>query len=162
MKSFPGLIIFIAIYLSACAGPQISESEARAEYAKIVSLISSNEYNVRHILVESQSQATAALTRIKAGESFGSVAREVSQDQGSAPQGGEMGWNDPRNFVPEFSKAMVTLTPNGLTQEPVRSPFGWHIIEVTATRKSTVPPFEEVRDKIMQRLKQKRVAATTK
>lgn len=156
MRAFPGLII--AALLTACASPQVSEAEARAEYEKIVALISSSEYNVRHILVESKSQAATALNRIRAGESFGSVARELSQDPGSAPQGGELGWNDPRNFVPEFSKAMITLTPNGMTKEPVRSPFGWHIIEVNEIRKAAVPPFEEVQDKIVSRLKKRKAA----
>lgn len=155
MKIFLVAILSTVVLVSACSTTQVSEDEARAEYDRIVARMTDQEYNVRHILVEHRWQAEAALARIKSGEAFGSVARDLSQDPGSAPQGGEMGWNVPKNFVPEFSDAMVRLAPSGLTAEPVKSPFGWHVIEVTSLRKVQAPPFDEVRDQIVKRLKQK-------
>lgn len=156
MKKFLGVIFSTAILLSACSTTQVSESETRAEYDRIVARMTDQEYNVRHILVEHRWQAEAALVRIKSGEAFGPVARDVSQDPGSAPQGGEMGWNVPAHFVPEFSEAMVRLGASGLTAEPVKSPFGWHVIEVTGMRKEQPPPFDELKDQIAKRLKQKK------
>lgn len=162
MKIILGTLLATAALVSACSTIQVSEAEARAEYEKVVAQMTGQEYDVRHILVEHRWQADAALNRIKAGESFGTVARDVSQDPGSAPEGGEMGWNGPKNFVPEFSEAMVRLGPNGLTQEPVKSPFGWHVIEVTGVRKAQVPPFDEVKDQILKRLKQKKALASVR
>ena len=160
MKKIQALLLSAAFLLSACSTTQIPESEVRAEYERIVSHMTDKEYNVRHILVEHRWQAEVALNRIKAGESFGAVARDVSKDPGSAPQGGEMGWNGPKNFIEEFSEVMVRLAPRGLNQEPVKTRFGWHIIEVTDTRKVQAPPFDEVKGQIEKRLKQKMDAAS--
>lgn len=153
-------------WLTGCASPRdrapdvlVTEAEMRAEYERVVALVSDQEYQVRHILVQHKEEADAALRRIRAGEPFGAVAHSVSRDPGSAMEGGDLGWNDPRNFVGEFSRAMVRLAPAGMTQEPVRSPFGWHVIEVTGVRKAVMPPFEEVKEQIARRLRQKRAAA---
>lgn len=149
------LLIAAAVMLSACSTTHVSEAEMKAEYERIAARITDKEYNVRHVLVEHRWQAEIALGRIKAGESFGAVARDVSKDPGSAPEGGEMGWNGPKNFVEDFSDAMVRLAPKGLNPEPVKSRFGWHVIEVTDTRAAQIPPFEAVKEQIRKRLEQK-------
>lgn len=159
MKNSLALLILAAALLSACSTAHVSEAEMRAEYERIAARVTDKEYNVRHILVEHRWQAEIALTRIRAGESFGAVARDLSQDPGSAPEGGEMGWNGPKNFVDDFSDAMVRLAPKGLNAEPVKSRFGWHVIEVTATRTAQIPPFEAVKDQIRRRLEQRASAA---
>jgi len=160
MKTVIKALFSTALLLSICSITQASEAEVRAEYDRIVARMTDKEYNVRHILVEHLWQAEAALARIKSGESFGSVARDLSTDPGSAPKGGEMGWNSPDIFPPEFSETMVRLVPKGLAAEPVKSPYGWHVIEVTSSRKLQHPSFEQVKDKIAKRLKQKRESAS--
>uniref|UniRef100_UPI0040396357 peptidylprolyl isomerase n=1 Tax=Variovorax sp. BK018 TaxID=3450241 RepID=UPI0040396357 len=112
-----------------------------------------SEYNVRHIMVRSKDQAEAALARVHAGESFGAVANAVSLDEGSNRKGGELGWNLGAHFTPEFSVAMTALGPAGIVDSPVHTPFGWHIIEVTGMRPLTMPPFEELRAQLAQRLR---------
>lgn len=153
------LAIVALLLLSACTTPQpstvtVTDAEARAEYEHIISRYGGQEYKVRHILVEHQAEAKAALDRIKAGEAFESVARQVSRDPESAVRGGDLGWNAKDNFVPEFSVAMVALAPHGLTAEPIRSPFGWHVIEVTSVRPMAFPPFEQVKAQIVERMRQ--------
>lgn len=142
------------------ATAEVTDAEVRAEYDRYVALHGDHEYKVRHILVETQADARAALDRIKAGESFDSVARAVSKDPGSASQGGDLGWNVPRDFVPEFGAAMVALAPRGLAVAPIRSAFGWHVIEVTDVRPSVFPPFESVKGKIAENLRKRKAAGS--
>lgn len=98
--------------------------------------------DVRHILVKPtevlDEQAAERLTgdlkdRIEAGEDFGELAREYSDDIGSAAEGGELGWTNPGQMVPEFESTMAS-TPEGTVSDPFRSEFGWHILEVKARR----------------------------
>ena len=89
------------------------------------------EIHARHILVPTEAEAQAALKRVKAGEDFAKVAKEVSKDPGS--EGGDLGWFTKDRMVPEFADAAFKLEP-GQISEPVKSPFGWHIIQVEEKR----------------------------
>lgn len=102
--------------------------------------------HVRHILlrpseIQSLDEARAALLalrkRIEAGEDFAAIARASSEDSASASQGGDLGWVEPKSLVPEFEKAMNALKPQELS-EPVRTPFGLHLIQVLERREQTV------------------------
>lgn len=101
---------------------------------------------VRHILlrpseIQSLDGARGTLlalrTRIAAGEDFAALAREHSEDSASASQGGDLGWVEPKALVPEFEEAMNALAPRELS-EPVRTPFGVHLIQVLERRQQTV------------------------
>lgn len=101
-----------------------------------------SQTEVRHILVkpseimtdEQARQLTADLrARIIAGEEFGDLAKEYSEDIGTAQEGGHLGWSSPGQMVPEFEKTMAE-TEIGTVSEPVHSQFGWHILEVTGRR----------------------------
>lgn len=83
-----------------------------------------------HILVGSEDEAKAALERVKGGEDFATVAKELSTDPGSAANGGDLGAVTKGKMVPEFEKAAFDLGVNEIS-EPVQSEFGWHIIKVT-------------------------------
>jgi peptidyl-prolyl cis-trans isomerase C len=150
------IAVCLATLVAACASaPQVTDEEVRAEYDRVVASVwSGNEYQVRHILLERQDQAQAALQRIQSGEPFAQVAAAVSTDPGSRVRGGELGWNIPEHFVPEFSRAMVALAPKGLKAEPVKTQFGWHVVEVTSIRKAVPPPFEQLKGGIAERLRQ--------
>lgn len=98
--------------------------------------------DVRHILVKPTEvlgeEAAEALAgdlkaRIEGGEDFSTLARQYSDDIGSAAEGGELGWTNPGQMVPEFEAAMAG-TPEGQISSPFRSEFGWHILEVKARR----------------------------
>lgn len=98
--------------------------------------------DVRHILIkptevldEAAAEALAGqlMERVKGGEDFGALARQYSDDIGSAAEGGELGWTNPGQMVPEFEAAMAAAE-QGVVTEPFRSEFGWHILEVTGRR----------------------------
>ena len=96
----------------------------------------------RHILIAldeltddagARRQVSALHERIVNGEDFGELARIHSDDAGSAPKGGELGWIDPGNTVPVFERAMDSLAPGELG-EPFESQYGWHIVQVLERR----------------------------
>ncbi|WAM54796.1 peptidylprolyl isomerase [Vreelandella venusta] len=120
------------------------------------------EIRARHVLVEltptrndNQARARAELVRqrLQQGADFASVAREFSDDRGSALNGGELGWVRPGQTVPAFEEALGSLSANQLS-EPVRSQFGYHVIEVLERRRQDVTEEsrrEQVRQAIFQR-----------
>ncbi len=98
--------------------------------------------DVRHILVKptevlneqaAEDLAVELKARIEAGEPFGELARQYSNDIGSAAEGGELGWTNPGQMVPEFEATMAG-TAEGSISRPFRSEFGWHILEVKGRR----------------------------
>ncbi|HBP42153.1 MAG: peptidylprolyl isomerase [Vreelandella alkaliphila] len=120
------------------------------------------EIRARHVLVEltptrnedqARARAEQARQRLQQGADFASVAREFSDDRGSAMNGGELGWVRPGQTVPAFEEAMGSLSTNQLS-EPVRSQFGYHVIEVLERRRQDVTDEsrrEQVRQAIFQR-----------
>lgn len=113
----------------------------------------------RHILIkpseimtdEQARELTASLkARAEAGEDFGDLAREYSEDIGSAQEGGDLGWVSPGQMVPEFDQAMKN-TPVGEISDPVRTQFGWHILQVEGRRDQDMTT-EATRNKAMEYL----------
>jgi peptidyl-prolyl cis-trans isomerase SurA len=101
-----------------------------------------NQIHVRHVLMkpneldddETVRQKLAKLRdRIEKGESFAGIASTASEDPGSAPDGGDLGWSGPGTFVPEFDKAIADLKVNEIT-EPFKTRYGWHIVQMLGTR----------------------------
>lgn len=136
----------------------VSDAEAQAEYDKFKAANSGSEYRARHILVEKEEDAKALIAQIKAGASFEELAKKNSKDTGSAANGGDLDFANPNNFVPEFSKAMVALQKGEMTQEPVKSQFGYHIIKLEDTRPAQFPAFDDVKAQIKQRIEQQKMA----
>jgi peptidyl-prolyl cis-trans isomerase C len=110
------------------------------------------EVHARHILVAEEADAKTALKRVKGGEDFAKVAKEVSKDPGS--EGGDLGWFTKSRMVPEFAEAAFKLEP-GQISEPVKTAFGWHVIKIEEKRQTTFPPFDEVKDQVARYVVQK-------
>ena len=110
------------------------------------------EVRARHILVESEPDAQAALKRVRAGDDFAKVANEMSKDPGS--KGGELGWFTKERMVPEFADAAFKMQP-GQISDPVKSQFGWHIIQVEERRQKQFPSLDQVRDQVTRYVVQK-------
>lgn len=103
------------------------------------------EIHARHILVDTEADAEAALKRIRAGEDFAKVAKDVSKDGGE--NGGDLGWFTKDKMIPEFADAAFKLN-DGEVSEPVKTQFGWHIIQVEGRRQTTFPPFDQVKGQV--------------
>jgi len=113
---------------------------------------SETEIHARHILVPTEDEAKAALKRVKGGEDFAKVAKEVSKDPGS--EGGDLGWFTKDRMVPEFADAAFKLQ-DGQISDPVKSQFGWHIIKLEGHRQKAFPPFDEVKQQLVRYVVQK-------
>lgn len=124
--------------------------------------------HARHILIRtselvSDDDAKRRLeqlrTRIIGGDDFASLARASSDDTGSALKGGDLGWINPGDTVPDFEKAMDALPPNGISQ-PFKSPFGWHIVQVLE-RRTQEQEGELMRLKAREALQRRKVEEAT-
>ncbi len=117
------------------------------------------EYKLRHILVKDEAQAVALTKAIKSGKtSFEAAAKKDSIDTGSGKNGGELGWGPASNYVPEFAQAVESMKKGQLSEKPVQTQFGWHVIQVEDVRPVTFPPFDEVKPQLEEMLRQQALA----
>ena len=136
----------------------VTDDEIKAEYDKFVAANGGKEYKVRHILVEKEDEAKAIIASLKKGQKFEDIAKKQSKDPGSGANGGDLDWGTAASYVPEFSDAMVKLPKGQLTQQPVKTKFGWHVIRVDDVREAQLPKLEEVKPQITQSLQQQKLA----
>jgi peptidyl-prolyl cis-trans isomerase C len=132
----------------------VSDAEAQAEYTKIKAEQSGMEFHARHILVDSEDEAKKLIAQIKNGAKFEDLAKKSSKDTGSAENGGDLDWAKPSAYVPEFSTALQGLKKGQMTDTPVKTQFGYHIIRLEDTRTAQFPGFDEVKEKVKQQLQQ--------
>lgn len=135
----------------------VSDADIQAEYDKFVAENGGKEYRARHILVELEADAKALIAEIKKGASFEELAQKVSKDPGSGANGGDLDWAAAGSYVAEFSDAMVKLGKGQMTDEPVKSQFGFHIIRVDDVREAELPKLEDVKPQIAQQLQQQKL-----
>jgi peptidyl-prolyl cis-trans isomerase SurA len=150
LADLPSLFANVAPQLKVGETSDTIRSESGFHLVNLVDLRGGEQMvaqtHVRHILVKpseilSDEQAEQLIieikARIEAGEDFSDLAKEYSEDIGSAQEGGDLGWASPGQMVPEFEQTMAQ-TPIGDLSEPVRSQFGWHLLEVMGRRDQDV------------------------
>ena len=135
----------------------VTDAEIKAEYDKFVAANGGKEYRARHILVEKEDEAKALIAEIKKGSKFEDLAKKASKDPGSGANGGDLDWANAASYVPEFSNAMVKLDKGQMTDAPVKSQFGFHIIRVDDVRDAQLPKLDEVKPQITQQLTQSKL-----
>lgn len=135
----------------------VKDADIKAEYDKAKAAAPDKEYHARHILVEKEDDAKAIIAKLKGGAKFEELAKQ-SKDPGSAAQGGDLGWTDPARFVPEFSKAMTSLQKGAITETPVKTQYGYHVIKLEETRPLTIPPLEQVKQQVAEQVQQRKLA----
>ncbi len=136
----------------------VKDAEVKAEYDRYKAQMGDKEYHARHILVPTLEEAKGVIAKLKAGSKFEDLAKAQSKD-GSAANGGDLDWASPAGYVPEFSKAMVELKKGAITETPVQTQYGFHVIKLEDTRATKVPPFEEVKQQVAESLQQKKLQA---
>jgi len=137
----------------------VTDADIKAEYDKFAAANGGKEYRARHILVEKEDEAKALIADIKKGAKFEDLAKKASKDPGSGANGGDLDWAAAGSYVPEFSDAMVKLSKGQMTDAPVKSQFGFHIIRVDDVREAQLPKLEEVKPQIAQQLQQQKLGA---
>lgn len=147
----------IAKYMKA---HPVTEAEVRAAYDREKAAYGATEYHVRHILVSSEADAEKVLQRLKSGEDFAKVAKDVSIDTGTKDNGGDLDWASPSSMVKPFDDAMKTQKVGAVSAKPVHSQFGWHILQVMESRPAELfPAFDRAKLQIEQNLTRERVNA---
>lgn len=138
----------------------ISDDEIAQEYNRLKVTLGSNEYKVRHILVEKESDAKSIAAKLAKGANFDKLAKANSKDAGSKDHGGDLGWipvgNIPTSFVKPFGDAVMTLK-KGQLSAPIKSQFGWHIIKLEDVRDLKLPPLNDIKLQIAQRMHQQAI-----
>jgi len=143
-------VLIAAVFEDYVEKEGIAESELKAAYDQVKEQYTGKEYHVAHILVEKEADAKAITAQIKAGASFEKIAKDKSKDPGSATNGGDLGWVTEKALVPEFSKAMAQLKKGQITDKPVKTQFGFHVIKVDDSRDMKAPSMEEIKDQLKQ------------
>nr|WP_319566366.1 peptidylprolyl isomerase [uncultured Rhodoferax sp.] len=136
----------------------VTDDEIKAEYDKFVAANSGKEYRARHILVEKESEAKAIIAQLKKGGKFDEIAKKSSKDPGSGAKGGDLDWAPAGNYVAEFATALTTLKKGQLTDTPVKSQFGYHVIRLDDVRDAQLPKLEDVKPQVSQQLQQQKLA----
>ena len=140
----------------------VTDADVQKEYERAKAQAGDKEYKARHILVETEDQAKSLIADLKKGGKFDDLASKSSKDAGSAARGGDLDWNVPATFDPLFSEAMVKLEKGKYTEAPVRTRFGFHVIQLDDVRPVKFPAFQEVRQRVQQQLVQTRIDALVK
>ncbi len=109
------------------------------------------EVHVRQILVATEDEAKAIITRLNEGGDFAAIAREKSNDA-TASRGGDVGFVKVSKVLPALSKAVAALNAGDVSQKPVNSRFGWHVIKMEERRDTATPTFDETKDELRQKL----------
>ena len=139
----------------------VSDAQLKTEYENIKANLGTTEYKPRHILVEKEEDAKAIIAKLDKGEKFTELAKQ-SKDPGSKDKGGELGWSSPSSFVKPFGEALGKLKKGEYTKAPVKTDFGYHVIQLDDSRPLTPPPFEQVKPQLQQRAGQQQVESLVK
>ncbi len=135
-------------YFKSQVVDKITDADIRARYDKeIAAMPPQNEVRARHILVKTKEEAEAIIKDLDGGASFEDVAKAKSTD-GSAAQGGDLGYFGPGQMVPEFEKAANELEIGKYTKVPVQTQFGFHVIKLEDKRVQQPPAFDQVKDQV--------------
>jgi peptidyl-prolyl cis-trans isomerase C len=135
----------------------VSDAEVQKEYERVKAQSGDKEYKARHILVETEEQAKSLIDELKKGGKFDELATKNSKDPGSAQRGGDLDWNVPATYDKQFAEAMVKLDKGKYTDVPVKTRFGFHIIQLDDVRPVKFPPLNEVRQRISQQIQQNKI-----
>lgn len=140
-------------------GPDITDAKLHAAYdAKYANAKGEEEVHARHILVGTEAQAKDIIKQLKNGADFATLAKKDSTDKATAAQnGGDLGWFKKADMLPEFSNAAFSMKKGQISDVPVHTQFGWHVIQVLDTRTAPPPTFDSVKDQLKQGLVQQAV-----
>lgn len=132
-----------------------SDADVRKEYERVKAERggeAGKQYKSRHILVKEEAAAKQIIADLEAGGDFSAIAKEKSEDTGSKEDGGELDWAEAQSYVQPFGEALQALKKGERTKEPVKTNYGYHIVELQDVKSLPFPPLDEVRAQIQQQL----------
>jgi peptidyl-prolyl cis-trans isomerase C len=144
--------------LSKDVGPTVTDAAVRARYDQdVAGKPGEEEVHAKHILVDNEADAKKIIADLKGGADFAALAKQYSKDPSAAQQGGDLGFFKKDEMVPEFADAAFALQPGQVSETPVHSQFGWHVILLVERRHADPPNFDKARDELRQKMIQEGV-----
>lgn len=132
-----------------------TEADVRKEYERVKAERGGEvgkQYKSRHILVKEEADAKQIIADLEAGGDFAVIAKEKSQDTGTKDEGGELDWSEAESYVQPFGEALKALKKGERTKEPVKTTYGYHIIELEDVKSVPFPEYDKVKQQIQQQL----------
>jgi len=126
---------------------------------RLKSMPAEEEVHARHILVATEDEAKAIIADLKKGGDFDKLAKEKSTDKASGAEGGDLGWFKKSDMVKEFADAAFALKKGELSETPIKTQFGYHVIKLEDRRQAPPPAFEEMQDQLREELAREAVTA---
>ena len=150
--------VLMQAFLSKYVQENIKEENLKASYNNFIAdETSREEIKASHILMDTESEAIDVINMLNDGDDFAELAKNKSTGP-SGPSGGDLGWFKRGQMVPPFEKAAFSLNKNEITQRPVQTQFGWHVIKVFDKRIPEAPSYENIKSKLIQDLERKIVS----
>lgn len=144
--------VLVGAYLNEVARRNpVSEDALKKAHERFKDSPAASEYRARHILVASEVEAKNIIAQIKGGADFSKIAAEKSRDEGSKAQGGELQWAAPSSYVRPFAEALTRLKKGQLTETPVQTNFGWHVIRLEDQRPLAFEALKPQLQQVVQR-----------
>ncbi|HLX24664.1 MAG TPA: peptidyl-prolyl cis-trans isomerase [Usitatibacter sp.] len=135
----------------------VTDDQLQKQYETFKASMGTNEYKVRHILVDNEADAKAIIADLNKGGDFAKIAKEKSKDPGSKDNGGDLDWGPSARYVKPFADAITSMQKGQTTATPVKTDFGYHVIRLDDVRPLQVPPFAEMREQFRQRAQQQAI-----
>jgi len=150
--------VLMQAFLSKYVQENIKEENIKASYNNFIAdETSREEIKASHILMDTESEAIDVINMLNNGDDFAELAKNKSTGP-SGPSGGDLGWFKRGQMVPPFEKAAFSLNKNEITQFPVQTQFGWHVIKIFDKRIPEAPSYESMKSKLIQDLERKIVS----
>ena len=150
--------VLMQAFLSKYVQENIKEENLKASYNNFIAdETSREEIKASHILMDTESEAIDVINMLNNGDDFAELAKNKSTGP-SGPSGGDLGWFKRGQMVPPFEKAAFSLNKNEITQIPVQTQFGWHVIKIFDKRIPEAPSYESMKNKLIQDLERKIVS----
>lgn len=150
--------VLMQAFLSKYVQENIKEENIKASYNNFIAdETSREEIKASHILMDTESEAIDVINMLNDGDDFAELAKNKSTGP-SGPSGGDLGWFKRGQMVPPFEKAAFSLNKNEISQRPVQTQFGWHVIKVFDKRIPEAPSYESMKSKLIQDLERKIVS----
>ena len=154
--------VLMQAFLSKYVQENIKEENLRASYNNFIAdETSREEIKASHILIDTENEAIDIINMLNDGDDFAELAKNKSTGP-SGPSGGDLGWFKRGQMVPPFEKAAFSLNKNEITQIPVQTQFGWHVIKIFDKRIPEAPSYESLKNKLIQDLERKIVSKKIK
>jgi peptidyl-prolyl cis-trans isomerase C len=135
--------------------PLVTEEAVKAKYdQEFAGKPGETEVHARHILVNDEATAKKIIAELKKGGDFAALSKQYSKDPSASAQGGDLGFFKKSDMVPEFADAAFALKDNEISPVPVKSQFGWHVIQTLGRRTTPPPSFEQEHDELRQQMVQ--------